>query len=266
MFRFPKLRIPNHIKEVLVDIAPQLSERNEHDTHPTPSPWLGTARVAAAVIVAWGVAVQAFAGAINPPILVVTAVFALLIPLLRIARRWVGVVTTVLGFAAIAGNWGPLVDELSNPSSALGFSLTLTAATAGLVLMIAGVGVFIGWERQPRPVLRSWVAVVAVGTLFAFAMAAGVPSVPAADGDVIVTTKANQFRPEEIVVAGGQEAVWIDNRDGVRHTFTVPDLGIDVEVVGLRSQRVEIPASPGTYTVFCTVPGHEGMIATLVVE
>lgn len=105
-----------------------------------------------------------------------------------------------------------------------------------------------------------------MGTLVAFAIAAGVPSVPVADGDAIVTTKANQFRPEEIVVAGWTGSR-LDRQPGRREAHLHGSRpGHRRQIVGLRSQRVEIPASPGTYTVFCTVPGHEGMIATLVVE
>jgi uncharacterized cupredoxin-like copper-binding protein len=42
-------------------------------------------------------------------------------------------------------------------------------------------------------------------------------------------------------------------------------LGIDVEVAGLKSQRVEFEATAGEYAFFCTVVGHEGMTTTLVV-
>lgn len=243
-----------------------LPETTEPDAGGEPSPWLRVARLAALVIVGWGLFVQVFAGAINPPILVVTVVFAALVPLLRPGRRWVGAVAVVLGLAAIGGNWGPLVDELSHPSSALGFTLTLIAASSGVLLMVSGAGIITRWSGQAQTLLRAWAGLVAIGALFAFGMASSISSIPMVDGDVEVVTKANEFRPDEIVVSAGQAAVWIDNRDVVRHTFTVPELAIDAEIVGRKSQRIEIDAAPGQYVVFCTVPGHENMVATLVVE
>ncbi len=66
-------------------------------------------------------------------------------------------------------------------------------------------------------------------------------------------------------MTSGPVSVWIDNQDGARHTFTAPGLGIDVEVVGLKSQRVDFEASPGDYAVFYGVVGHEGMTTTIVV-
>ncbi len=52
--------------------------------------------------------------------------------------------------------------------------------------------------------------------------------------------------PDPLTVTSGPVSVWIDNQDGARHTFTAPGLGIDVEVVGLKSQRVDFEARPVT--------------------
>ena len=60
--------------------------------------------------------------------------------------------------------------------------------------------------------------------------------------------------------------VWIDNKDGIRHTFTIEELDVDLEIPALKAKRVEFDAVAGTYTYICTVPGHENMTGTLVVE
>jgi len=34
----------------------------------------------------------------------------------------------------------------------------------------------------------------------------------------------------------------------------------------MKSRRVNLDLAPGTYTFVCTVPGHESMVGTLVVD
>lgn len=60
-----------------------------------------------------------------------------------------------------------------------------------------------------------------------------------------MAAKLNMFAPDRLTASAGRVAVRLSNRDGARDTFTVPDLGLDLEIVGLRSQRVEFDASPG---------------------
>ncbi|MEE9177830.1 MAG: cupredoxin domain-containing protein, partial [Acidimicrobiia bacterium] len=109
-------------------------------------------------------------------------------------------------------------------------------------------------------------AILAVGTVVSLVSAASEESVVAAAADVAVTTQGVQFRPTEIVLTADSSGVWIDNKDGVRHTFTIDDLGIDLELPGNTSRRVDIEAPGGSYAVFFSVPGHEDMLATLKIE
>jgi len=227
--------------------------------------WLEVVRIAATVIVVWAVVLQVTAGVIIPPVLVVGIAFAALLAFLRSGRRWVGLLAAALGLVSVTGNIPSLVEELSHPSSALAFTLTLVAAAAALVLVVAGFAVFFGWSASPTDLLWGWAGVVAAGAVASFIAAAAVESLPASEGDVVVVAKSNRFAPDRLTVAEGRVAVWVDNRDGARHTFTAPGLGVDLEIVGLKSQRVEFAASPGEYVVFCTVVGHEDMVATLVV-
>ena len=73
------------------------------------------------------------------------------------------------------------------------------------------------------------------------------------------------WMPEELTVSESA-GLWIDNRDGIRHTFTITELGIDVEIPALRSKRIDIDAAVGEYQIVCDVPGHESMTGTLIVE
>ncbi len=227
--------------------------------------WLHSTRVAALVLVVWSVFLQFTVGRVIPPVLAVTVIFAGLAILLGTGRRWVGLVATLLGLASVGGNFPSMVEELSHPSSAPGFILTLVATTAGIVLMVTGLAAFFRWPPRPGIVMWSGAAVILAGSVLALVVASGDESVPMIDGDIVVTAKANEFTPDPVTAAPGHVSVWVDNRDGARHTFTLRELGVDVEVAGLKSPRVEFDAAPGEYVIFCTVVGHEQMATTLVV-
>lgn len=227
--------------------------------------WLGTTRLAAVVLVLWSAILQLTVGAIIPPVLAVGVVFAGLALLLGTGRRWVGLLAAFLGMAAVGGNIPSMVEELSHPSSALAFILTLIATTAGVLLMVSGVAAFLRSSLKPSMLWWAGAAVVLGGSTLALVAASTVESVPMLDGDIAVTAKANQFSPDPLTALPGQVSIWVDNRDGARHTFTAHELDVDVEVVGLKSQRIEFEATAGEYVIFCTVVGHEQMSTTLVV-
>ena len=52
----------------------------------------------------------------------------------------------------------------------------------------------------------------------------------------------------------------------MRHTFTIEDLDIEVNLPGNADQRVDITAAPGEYEFMCKVPGHDDMKGTLTIE
>ena len=227
--------------------------------------WLGTIRFAALVLVVWSAVLQLTVGRVIPPVLAVGVVFAGLVLLLITGRRWVGLVATFLGLAAIGGNVPSMVEELSHPSSALAFILTLIATTAGVVLIVSGLAAFFRWPPKPGVLMWSGAAVVLVGSVLALVAASRVESLPMVHGDIVVVAKANEFSPDPLTATRGPVSVWIDNQDGARHTFTSPGLGVDVDVDGLKSQRVEFEAVNGEYVFFCTVVGHEQMTTSLLV-
>ena len=85
--------------------------------------------------------------------------------------------------------------------------------------------------------------------------------------DTPVVALGVQWDSDIITLEAGSSGIWVDNQDGIRHTFTVPELDIDLEIPAFTAQRIDIEgAVPGEYQVICTVPGHELMTATLVVE
>jgi plastocyanin len=57
----------------------------------------------------------------------------------------------------------------------------------------------------------------------------------------------------------------IENRDLVRHTFTVEDAGISKELPERSTVRLSVELKPGSYRFHCEVPGHESMTGRLIV-
>lgn len=229
------------------------------------SRWMRLARVSAIVIVAWSVILQALAGLI-PPVAAIGVVFLAFIPFLSGGRRKLGLAYAVVAAVAISGNLPAVIDELSNPESSPAFILTLLSIIGAALAIVSGLGAFFEWSPQPiRTVGTAGAALFVAGTVLSLTLAANTPSDAAVPGDVEVVAEGVMWVPGEITVSNAS-GVWIDNRDGIRHTFTVPELDIDVEIPALRSRRIDVDAAPGVYQIVCEVPGHESMTGSLVVE
>jgi plastocyanin len=232
-----------------------------------PSGWMRLARGGAAAVVAWSLLLQVTAGVLIPPVAVIGVLFLAFVPFLTGHRRRLGLALAVVGVLAVVGNLGGVVDDLSNPDSTPAFILTLLAVAGAATATIGGLGVFFGWSAEKvRTVAMASVGTLAVGSMVSVVIGANTDSDARLPADLSVIASQLRWEPTEIAVGSGDSGVWIDNRDGVRHAFVVPELGIDVEIPALKSRRVEVTASAGTYELICTVPGHESMTGTLIVE
>jgi heme/copper-type cytochrome/quinol oxidase subunit 2 len=232
-----------------------------------PSGWMRLARGGAIGVVAWSLLLQLTAGVVIPPVAVIGVVFLAFVPFLTGRRRRLGLAVAVAGVVSLVGNLEVVIDELANPSSTPAFVLTLLAVLGAATATIGGLGVFFGWSgERVRTVATASVATLAVGSMVSVVIGANTDSDAKLPADLAVIATQLQWEPTEIVFGSGDSALWIDNRDGVRHAFVVPELGIDVEIPGLKARRVDVSAGPGTYELICTVPGHEAMTGTLIVE
>jgi plastocyanin len=164
------------------------------------------------------------------------------------------------------GNLPMILDELRHPDSAPAFILTLLSTIGAVTAFTSGLGAFLRWSIQPiRTVAVAGAAVFVAGTVGSLAIASGVESDGAGPADVAVVAEQVAFAPVDLTMDAAESGVWVDNRDGIRHTFTIPELGVDLEIPALKAKRVDIDAAPGTYQIICTVPGHETMTGTLTV-
>lgn len=236
-------------------------------TAATTADWLRFARYAAITMVIWAVLVHLTARVLIPPVLVIGLIYLAFVPFLRRERRWVGLGLAAFSALALLGNVPGLADELSNPESAPAFILTLLSVTAAVLAVISGSAAFFGWSTAPmRALAIGAVSVFAVGALSSLAIFVNTESDAALGSDVEVVAEKVLWEPEDIVLPAGSAGVWVENKDGIRHTFTIEELGVDLEIPALRARRVDVAGPAGTYEIICTVPGHENMIGTLTIE
>lgn len=233
----------------------------------TTSDWMKLARAAALTMVTWAILLHIIVRTFIPPVFVVGLIFLGFAPFLKGERNRLGLAFAVVTVVALTGNLAGIADELANPDSAPAFILTLLSTVAALTAATAGLGAFFRWPTEPiRAIALTGIATFSAGTLASIAIAANTDSAPALGSDVTVTAEKVEFTPGEIVIDAGQAGVWMENLDGIRHTFTIEELGVDLEVPALKAGRIDIDAAPGTYQFVCSVPGHEAMTGTLVVE
>lgn len=98
----------------------------------------------------------------------------------------------------------------------------------------------------------------------------GETAVSTQNNTLIYTTKDMRFGQAELRVKAGQEiTLQLENYDMYPHSFDINELDLHVEMPANGRSITQFTApDPGTYTIYCAVPGHReaGMIATLIVE
>jgi plastocyanin len=193
---------------------------------------------------------------------------------LLVVVRWprVGVVLLgVFSLAVLIFSVPFLAEALVHPES-LGDFLPLVVFTLStLVGVIAAIPSFRRGgmpdtaSRFARTIAIAAGAIVVATLVVGLVAFAGIESVPARSGDVLLVTQDIEFRPAEISAEGPEIPVHVTNSDDIRHTFTIDELGVDLNIPPNSSQRVSFQADPGTYEFDCR-PHSPGMEGKLVVE
>lgn len=237
------------------------------ETRPERSPsWMRIARMGAILMVIFAVSLTAMAREIIPPIAVIGLIYLVFVLLLTGERRKLGLGFGVLSIAILGGNIPFIASDLARPESSPTFVLTLLSLAAVSLAIVGGFGVFFGWTTGPiRGLVIGVAALFLAGSLTSVAIAVGTDSATALPSDTVVEAERLVWNPDEISAQAGT-GIWINNLDPVHHSFTVPDLDIDIEIPALKAARVDLDVDSGTYRVICTVAGHEAMTGTLVVS
>lgn len=121
---------------------------------------------------------------------------------------------------------------------------------------------------------RSWIRpALALPLALAATLGACGGSTPAPPEDADLTVYALdslQFDQSEYTVASGEVTVAYANRGSINHTLLIlqPDEQEVGEKLTIGANGLDVGTydlAPGTYTLFCDIPGHSNMKATLTV-
>ena len=150
-----------------------------------------------------------------------------------------------------------------------------------LIAIVASIGAIVARRRGhgtatseggERRAITAVVAVVGVlAALSAVLTVVGRSTVDTPDGATTVSLGNFEYDRSEYELPGGSQVV-VRNDDPFLHTFTVDELGIDVELGPNGSALVDIPSDSGTYVLYCRPhtmnpddPGPDDMAASLTV-
>lgn len=193
---------------------------------------------------------------------------------LLVMIRWPRVGAVLLGsfsLAILLFSVQFLAEALIHPESLADF-IPLVVFTLGTVVgVIAAIPAFREGARPQATSRSPGTIVVAAGVILVASVIVSVvaftqiESEAARAGDITVVTEAVEFHPDELNASEGEVSVHITNKDDIRHTFTIDELEVDLNLPPNSSQRVSFSAGPGSYEFYCQphIPGMEG---ELIVE
>lgn len=85
---------------------------------------------------------------------------------------------------------------------------------------------------------------------------------------VSLVAKEFEFTPSDITVDAPSFSLELRNEGAIEHDFSVEDTDVKIFAKAAETATGEIEMEPGTYTFFCSIPGHRegGMEGTLTVK
>jgi plastocyanin len=200
-----------------------------------------------------------------PPLAVGVALTVVGVALLRTRRRAGTIVVGLTSAVMLAGGLGFATAHFGHPESGVDWAHAVIGSAGRVLAIAAAVAAWRGGsEHAARRTGAS--ALGALGLVLTVALVTTVAtSGDAAEPDDVTVTVERALFPEGLVVSSG-EVLHVDNRDLVRHTFTVEGTDVDVELPARQGVRVPIDLATGTYELVCEIPGHEAMTSTLTVR
>ncbi|MDQ3710320.1 MAG: hypothetical protein M3387_13625 [Actinomycetota bacterium] len=138
----------------------------------------------------------------------------------------------------VALSLAPMVDNLRRPADPIDFTLAVQGWAAALC---AAVGIIPAVRRAPGSAVSRALSLTAVAAVALALVGSSVARLTTADsvaalpGDTGVVIAQTTF-PENLLVAAGDVALFVDNADPYSHTFTIDDLGVDQTLVAARAR------------------------------
>ncbi|MEZ4564128.1 MAG: cupredoxin domain-containing protein [Thermomicrobiales bacterium] len=143
------------------------------------------------------------------------------------------------------------------------------AGMVGTLKVVEGAGAAPAAEGAPATGGEATPAAEEAAPATEEATPAAETAAPAASAEpVTIVSHDIYFEPKDITIPANTDVTFILPNEGVTlHNFSIPDLGIDVDIAPGETQEVVVNAPAGTYAFDCNVPGHKeaGMVGTLTV-
>ena len=208
-------------------------------------------------------------GELFPPIVVFAALVLIGAFLARRGGRAGPIMLVIISVAVIALNAPFIIEAVEVPASTADFLLATASTALALGVLIASIGTLRSKgasSRAPRA-LAMGISVALVALVGVAVVARVTYDQPvAASGDVTLVTENSEFAPEAISAASGEVTVFVENADNTLHTFTIEELGVDLQIPGKSTARVSFDAGAGAYEFVCKPHKDFGMTGTLDVE
>jgi uncharacterized cupredoxin-like copper-binding protein len=240
------------------------------------------ALVGIALIVIYSIAFVV--GRLDPLALAFALVALICAGIVAVGWRWAPLLGTLLSAVMLASYIPTLGYIFTHPDDPAFVSAALFLPTA-IVGVVAGIGATVqnyrgGERRAPRwlatglAALAGWsVGAILIGTLIAATPKAGTSvgiSPETLAGLPALAAQNVKFDQAELHAKVGETvALRLDNRDNMSHSFDIDAFNLHVPLsAGQRGAAVFKPTQAGTYTFYCSLPGHReaGMVGTLVVS
>jgi plastocyanin len=205
-------------------------------------------------------------GEFIPPLLIFAAPFVIGALIIRRRRKGGAIFLGVVGVLTLLLNLPFIVPSLRVPASTEDFIMTSVILVFLVVLLSAAVAAVRTKESGPSPAARTlgFAALALIGLSIATAAAARVTheSAVVQAGDIEIVTQDIEFSHEHITAEAGEVSVFVENKDTTLHTFTIEELGVDLQIPSNSAQRITFDAPSGTYDFECT-PHSDGMKGTI---
>lgn len=218
-------------------------------------------------------------GAFLPVPTIFIAVTIAIAALVALGWRWTPLLGTIWLLLVNGGSADVLGYHLARPENRHDFAFYVLALGVTVVGVVTGLGAIAqnyapaNDRHTPRwlPHLLLAVAMLCVGAIAVVLIprpaASSISPQTLAELPALTTTNFAFDQAEIRVRVGETVALRLENTDAATHAFALPELGVDVPMPS-STARVALfrPTTPGTYTFYCSVPHHEAMRGTLIVE
>jgi plastocyanin len=204
--------------------------------------------------------------------------------------RWAPVLGALWSILVLAAFGSYMIYDLTHPAVFDHFAFSVILVAFVVAAVVAGIGATVQHERSrlrpastterrhaPRALLvfLGVLTGLSLGALLVASMAAGTSaggvSAEALAKLPALATLPNRFgfdRTELRAKVGETVALRLENQDTNAHSFDIDEFTVHTLLpAGATSLALFTASTPGTYTFYCSIPGHReaGMVGTLVV-